>query len=157
MHRLRKKRIHFATDAATTDLSVIFLSTMNFFLSVRYLSSPKLGFLAQNIHALRHKHGITPTFAKDTGFDHRQATRAHASIAAAKELSLKAQSSDIDGEEAGLAAVFVEGESVLARRRVRGGGKGDDWGQADLLDGWHPAVVLKVRNAGKKTALYSVR
>lgn len=109
------------------------------------------------MHALRHKHGITPTFAADTGFDPRQATKAHATIAAAKELSLKAQSSDTHDEGGGSEAVFVAGESLLARRRVRGGGKGDDWGQAELLDGWHAAEVLKVRNAGKETALYSIR
>ncbi|CAN0535315.1 unnamed protein product, partial [Scytosiphon promiscuus] len=35
----------------------------------KYLSSAKLGLLAQNVNDLRHKHGITPTFAADTGFD----------------------------------------------------------------------------------------
>lgn len=51
----------------------------------------------------------------------------------------------------------MAGESVLARRRVGGGGKGKEWGEVELLDGWHPAEVVKVKNAGKKTALYSVR
>ena len=53
---------------------------------------------------------------------------------------------------------FVPGDSVLARRRARRGGSGGEtWGEAELLDGWHPAEVVKVRKAGTDRALYNVR
>ena len=121
----------------------------------RYLSSKQLGFLAQNYHALRHKHGISPSFLTDTGFDTKRASVAHAGIATAQKLADKAAAAGADGgADGGLA--FVAGERLLAKRRVVL--KGDEsWGQAELLGGWHPAEVVKVRNAGTKAALYTVR
>eukprot|EP00903_Cladosiphon_okamuranus_P015157 g14015.t1 len=124
----------------------------------KYLSPKQLGFLAQNYHALRHKYGITPSFLADTGFDTRRALLAHAGIAAAQERADKAAASagGGGGGVVGGALVFVAGEQLLARRRaVLEGDEG--WGQAELLDGWHPAEVVKIRNAGTKAALYTVR
>lgn len=118
----------------------------------RYLTSKQLGFLAQNYQALRHKHGITKSFKARTGFDTTRASAAHGVIAAVQERFDEAASSG----KRGRGGVFVVGEEILAKRRVVLKG-GDNWGQAKLLDGWHPAEVVKVRKAGKPTALYSVR
>lgn len=118
----------------------------------RYLSSNQLGFLAQNYQALRHKHGITASFLKDSGFDTRNASAAHADVAAAQKLADKAAAS-ASGK---LGVAFVPGESMLARRRVSAKDV-EPWGKADLLEGWHPAEVSKVRNAGTSAALFSVR
>lgn len=53
---------------------------------------------------------------------------------------------------------FVSGDAVLARRRARRGGKDKKtWGEVELVDGWHPAKVVKVRHAGTERALYNVR
>lgn len=53
---------------------------------------------------------------------------------------------------------FVSGDDVFARRRARREGKDKKtWGEAPLIDGWHPAKVVKVRHAGTERALYNVR
>lgn len=117
----------------------------------RYLSSKQLGFLAQNYQALRHKHGVTPTFAADTGFDTRRASKAHASVARA----IKQSSSSLGVSGASRGACFSVGESVLAKRRRPGGGQG--WEGVELMDGWHPGEVVKVKKAGTGAALYNVR
>ena len=54
---------------------------------------------------------------------------------------------------------FLPGDSVLARRSAQtGSGRGEGWGEVDLLDGWHEAEVVKVRNAGKAEGpLYNLR
>lgn len=89
----------------------------------------------------------------DTGFDTQPASLAHAGIAAAQKRADKAAAAAPD---AGGCLAFVAGERLLAKRRVVLKGEGS-WGQADLLCGWHPAEVVKVRNAGTKAALYTVR
>lgn len=108
--------------------------------------------MAQNYQALRHKHGITPIFKKDAGFDSRDASLAHSEIATAQRRwdNATATAASASG------AKFVAGEMVLARRRaVLKGSEG--WSKAELLDGWHSAEVVKVRNAGTAAALYSIR
>lgn len=114
------------------------------------MSPNQLGFLAKNYHALRHKHGITQSFAKDFGFDARQAARAHAAISSANKPPPKASftGSAVFG--------FVPGDAVLARR-VAKGVEGDGWGEARLLEGWHRAEVIKVRHRGTAEALHNVR
>lgn len=123
----------------------------------RYLSAKQLGFLAQNYHALRHKHRVTPSFAADTGFDTRRASLAHAGIAAAQERADKAAAATVAAVGGGGGRLaFATGELLLAKRRVVLKGE-ESWEKAELLDGWHPAQVVKVRNAGTKAALYTVR
>lgn len=117
----------------------------------RYLSAKQLGFLAQNHHALRHKHGITPSFAEDSGFNCRPAIEAHASVESAKNRSLLAVAGDASNEG------FVIGEAVLARRRAIGGKSGDGWLDAVLVDGWHAAEVVKARNSRSSGPSYDVR
>ncbi|CAM9184875.1 unnamed protein product [Hapterophycus canaliculatus] len=121
----------------------------------KYLSSKQLGFLAQNHQALRHKHGITPSFLEDTGFDTRKAAVAHSTIASSQK---RADQSAASSAGAGrvLGVKFIASESVLARRRVVLKSP-ETWENAKLLEGWHPAEVSKVRNAGTAAALYSVR
>lgn len=120
----------------------------------RYLSPKQLGFLAQNYHALRHKHGITPSFEADTGFDTKRASLAHAGIASAQKRADKSAAARGFGVNGSVK--FATGERLLAKRRVAL--KGDEsWGSAELVDGWHSAEVVKVRNAGMKAALYTVR
>lgn len=125
----------------------------------RYLSSEQLGFLAQNYHALRQKHGISPSFMADTGFDTKRASLAHADIAAAQkraEKAVPAAPSATAGVGGSGVVAFVAGEHLLAKRRVVLKGP-RSWAEAQLLDGWHPAEVVKVRNAGTTAALYTVR
>ncbi|CBJ30250.1 RNA polymerase 1-4 RNA polymerase I large subunit [Ectocarpus siliculosus] len=117
----------------------------------KYLSSKQLGFLAQNYQALRHKHGITPSFKKDSGFDSRDASRAHSEIATCLQ-----RRDDAAANPSSSCAKFVAGEMVLAKRRAVLK-RGEGWGKAELLAGWHSAEVVKVRNAGTPAALYSVR
>lgn len=90
----------------------------------------------------------------DTGFDTRRASLAHAGIAAAQKRADKAAATADGSGGSGLA--FVAGERLLAKRRVVLKGE-KSWGQAEMLDGWHPAEVVKVRSAGTKAALYTVR
>lgn len=117
----------------------------------RYLSSKQLGFLAQNYQALRHKHGINPSFKKDAGFDSRNASRAHSEIATAQ----RRRDAAAKGASPG-GTKFVAGETVLAKRRSALK-RGEGWANAELLAGWHSAEVVKVRNADTPAALYSVR
>lgn len=121
-------------------------------LNFRYLAAKQLDFLAQNFRALRHKYGVTSSAPSHAGFESRSAQQAHSEIAASKELALKAST---NGR---VRLSFVPGDNVLARRRVRGGDKSKKkWGEAKLIDGWHPAKVVKVRHAGTDRALYNVR
>ena len=120
---------------------------------LRYLAAKKLDFLAQNHLALRHKHGFARTWPKYVGFDCRAVRLAHSAIAVSKKRSL--QTATANNEER---VAFVPGDSVLARRRARRGESGGEtWGEAELLDGWYPAEVVKVRKAGTDRALYNVR
>lgn len=126
----------------------------------RYLSSKQLGFLAQNYHALRHKHGITPTFVNDAGFDPSRAVAAHAAIVEATSKSVGngtsvAVSGTEDQRGNGAGPVFAVGESILARRRAHGGDGG--WGDVSLEKGWYKAEVVKVKHGGTPNATYTCR
>lgn len=109
--------------------------------------------MAENYNALRHKHRVTPTFARDTGFDTTRATNAHASIHACKK---KRQLLQACSKTKGF-LLFVPGEEILARRPSVQGRPVESWGGVELLDGWHRAEVVKVRHAGSPGALYNVR
>lgn len=100
---------------------------------------------------MRHKHGVTDSFGGRTGFDTTRASSAHSEIAETQARLDKASEDSTSG-----GGLFAVGESVLARRRLVPKG-GESWDKAKMLDGWHPAEVVKVRKAGTPDALYSVR
>lgn len=82
--------------------------------------------MAQNMHALKHKYHVSPTFAEDNGFDVTKALLAHTAVVSPEASSKK---------------TWQVGDILLARRKVEGAD--GDWDKVQLKDGWYRARVTK--------------